>query len=82
VTSEDGEEMVLVTLGQGEAFGELSIVDGGPRSASAEALEPTVALVITREVLRPARPDGQAAGRAGRRARHRDARRHRTGHPT
>jgi CRP-like cAMP-binding protein len=51
VTSEDGEEMVLVTLGQGEAFGELSIVDGGPRSASAEALEPTVALVITREVL-------------------------------
>jgi CRP/FNR family transcriptional regulator, cyclic AMP receptor protein len=51
VTSEDGEEMVLVTLGPGEAFGELSIVDGGPRSASAEALEPTVALVITREVL-------------------------------
>ena len=51
VTSEDGEEMVLVTLGQGEAFGELSIVDGGPRSASAEALEPTVALLITREVL-------------------------------
>jgi len=29
VTSEDGEEMVLVTLGQGEAFGELS--PGGPR---------------------------------------------------
>jgi CRP/FNR family transcriptional regulator, cyclic AMP receptor protein len=51
VTSEDGEEMVLVTLGSGDAFGELSIVDGGPRSASAEALEPTVALVITREVL-------------------------------
>jgi CRP/FNR family transcriptional regulator, cyclic AMP receptor protein len=51
VTSEEGEEMVLVTLGPGEAFGELSIVDGGPRSASAEALEPTVALMITREVL-------------------------------
>jgi CRP-like cAMP-binding protein len=51
VTSENGEEMVLVTLGPGDAFGELSIVDGGPRSASAEALEPTVALVITREVL-------------------------------
>jgi CRP/FNR family cyclic AMP-dependent transcriptional regulator len=51
VTSEEGEEMVLVTLGRGEAFGELSIVDGGPRSASAEALEPTVALMITREVL-------------------------------
>jgi CRP/FNR family cyclic AMP-dependent transcriptional regulator len=51
VTSEEGEEMVLVTLGPGEAFGELSIVDGGPRSASAEALEPTVALMITRPVL-------------------------------
>jgi CRP/FNR family transcriptional regulator, cyclic AMP receptor protein len=51
VTSEDGEEMVLVTLGPGEALGELSIVDGGPRSASAEALEPTVALIITRPVL-------------------------------
>jgi CRP/FNR family cyclic AMP-dependent transcriptional regulator len=51
VTSEDGEEMVLVTLGPGEALGELSVVDGGPRSASAEALEPTVALMITRPVL-------------------------------
>jgi CRP/FNR family cyclic AMP-dependent transcriptional regulator len=51
VTSEDGEEMVLVTLGPGEALGELSLVDGGPRSASAEALEPTVALMITRPVL-------------------------------
>jgi CRP/FNR family transcriptional regulator, cyclic AMP receptor protein len=51
VTSEEGEEMVLVTLGPGEALGELSLVDGGPRSASAEALEPTVALMITRPVL-------------------------------
>jgi CRP/FNR family transcriptional regulator, cyclic AMP receptor protein len=51
VNSEDGEQMVLVTLGPGEALGELSVVDGGPRSASAEALEPTVALMITREVL-------------------------------
>jgi CRP/FNR family transcriptional regulator, cyclic AMP receptor protein len=51
VTSEDGEEMVLVTLGPGEALGELSTIDGGPRSASAEALEPTVALMITRPVL-------------------------------
>jgi CRP/FNR family transcriptional regulator, cyclic AMP receptor protein len=51
VTSEDGEEMVLVTLGPGEALGELAVVDGGPRSAAAEALEPTVVLVITRPVL-------------------------------
>jgi CRP-like cAMP-binding protein len=51
VTSEDGEEMVLITLGPGEALGELSVVDGGPRSASAETLEPTVVLMITRQVL-------------------------------
>jgi CRP/FNR family cyclic AMP-dependent transcriptional regulator len=51
VTSEGGEEMVLVTLGPGEALGELAVVDGGPRSAAAEALEPTVALLITRPVL-------------------------------
>jgi len=51
VTSEDGEEMVLVTLGPGEALGELAVVDGGPRSAAAEALEPTSALLITRPVL-------------------------------
>ena len=42
--------MVLVTLGPGEALGELSLVDGGPRPASAEALS-TVALMITRPVL-------------------------------
>jgi CRP/FNR family cyclic AMP-dependent transcriptional regulator len=51
VTSDDGEEMVLVTLGPGDAVGELSVVDGGPRSAAAEALEPTVTLLITRPVL-------------------------------
>jgi hypothetical protein len=33
VTSEDCEEMVLVTLGAGEALGELSIIDGGSRLA-------------------------------------------------
>jgi CRP-like cAMP-binding protein len=51
VTSEEGEEMVLVTLRPSDTFGELSLVDGGPRSASAEALERTDVLVITRSVL-------------------------------
>ena len=48
VTSEDGEAMVLVTLSPSEVFGELAVVDGGPRSASAEALEPTTLLTLTR----------------------------------
>jgi CRP/FNR family cyclic AMP-dependent transcriptional regulator len=51
VTSEDGDEMVLVTLGPSDVFGELAIVDGGPRSASAEALEPTKVIALTRTVL-------------------------------
>ena len=51
VTSEEGEEMVLVTLRPTDTFGELSLVDGGPRSASAEAVEPTRVLIITRPIL-------------------------------
>jgi len=48
VTSSLGDEMVLVTLPPPEVFGELSLVDGGPRSASAEAMEPTRLLVLSR----------------------------------
>lgn len=48
VTSEEGDEMVLVSLGPGEIFGELALIDGGERSASAEAVEPTVLLSLSR----------------------------------
>lgn len=51
VTSEQGDEMVLVTLGRQDTFGELAIVDGGARSASAEVLERTRLLVLTRQTL-------------------------------
>lgn len=51
VTSERGDEMVLTTLHQPDVFGELALIDGGPRSASAEALAPTSALVLTRSTL-------------------------------
>ncbi|MGH2819201.1 MAG: Crp/Fnr family transcriptional regulator [Actinomycetota bacterium] len=51
VTSEDGDEMVLVTLRPPEIFGELALIDGGARSASAEALERTTLLCITRPSL-------------------------------
>lgn len=49
VESAAGEEMVLVTLGTSETFGELALVDGGPRSATVEALEPSELLVLTRQ---------------------------------
>ncbi|MQB01371.1 MAG: cyclic nucleotide-binding domain-containing protein [Actinobacteria bacterium] len=51
VISEDGDEMVLVTLGPAQSFGELALIDGEPRSAGAEAVEPTTLLVITRQAL-------------------------------
>jgi CRP/FNR family transcriptional regulator, cyclic AMP receptor protein len=51
VTSDEGEEMVLITLRNGDTFGELALIDGRPRSASAQALEPTTTLVVTRDEL-------------------------------
>ena len=48
VTSEDGEEMVLATLRPPETFGELAVIDQGPRSASARAMEPTTLLAFPR----------------------------------
>lgn len=51
VNSPDGEEMVLTTVGPPDIFGELAVLDGGPRSAAAEALQETTALVIDRQTL-------------------------------
>jgi CRP/FNR family cyclic AMP-dependent transcriptional regulator len=51
VTSDEGEEMLLITLRAGDTFGELALIDGRARSASAQAVEPTAALVVTRDVL-------------------------------
>ena len=51
VTSEQGDEMVLVTLRPPATFGELALVDGGPRSATVEVLEPTTVLAFERAAL-------------------------------
>jgi CRP-like cAMP-binding protein len=42
------EEVVLSVLGDGDFFGELSLCDGGPRSAGVAALEPTTTWVLPR----------------------------------
>ena len=51
VASERGDEMVLATVGSSEVLGELSVIDQGPRSASAVAVQATTALVINRSAL-------------------------------
>lgn len=45
------EPIQLAALGEGDFFGELGLVDDGPRSASVIAREPTEVLRITRMVL-------------------------------
>jgi CRP-like cAMP-binding protein len=49
--SADGDEMILATLQPPDIFGELALIDGGPRSASIQALEPTGVLTLTRATL-------------------------------
>jgi CRP/FNR family transcriptional regulator, cyclic AMP receptor protein len=46
--SAEGEEAIIATLRPGDFFGELSIVDGAPRSATATALEPSETLILPR----------------------------------
>jgi CRP/FNR family cyclic AMP-dependent transcriptional regulator len=44
--TEEGKEIVLAFRGPGDLLGELSALDGEPRSASVEAIEPVEALAI------------------------------------
>jgi CRP-like cAMP-binding protein len=50
--SETGDEAILATLRPGEFFGELALLDGAPRSATAVALEPTETFVLPRDRFR------------------------------
>jgi CRP/FNR family transcriptional regulator, cyclic AMP receptor protein len=47
-SSPEGDEMLLATLKPPDMFGELAVIDGGPRSASTEAVEPAQLLTIGR----------------------------------
>ncbi len=51
IISDAGQEISLNIHGPGEAFGELAILDGKPRSAGARALETTVTWTLHREEL-------------------------------
>jgi CRP-like cAMP-binding protein len=51
VRSADGGELTLTIIQPGGVLGELSIADGGPRSADAETLEPSQLLLVPRETI-------------------------------
>jgi CRP-like cAMP-binding protein len=50
--SAEGEEAIIATLRAGDFFGELSLLDGEPRSATAVAVESSETLSLPRNVFR------------------------------
>src|SRR6185437_11240007 len=46
---ESGKDVTLAQLGPGHFFGEISLLDGGPRTASIRALTDTVLLSLGRD---------------------------------
>ena len=50
--SDTGDEAILATLRAGDVFGELALLDGAPRSATATALEPSETLILPRAQFR------------------------------
>lgn len=51
VENTTGEKIVLGEFEPGEVFGEISLLDGGPRTATAIAMEPSEVFILTREDL-------------------------------
>jgi CRP/FNR family transcriptional regulator, cyclic AMP receptor protein len=52
VRSADGGELTLTVIQPGGTFGEISVADGGPRSADAETLEESRLLFVPGELIR------------------------------
>lgn len=51
IENSDGEQLTILFCGPGNCFGEMAVLDGKARSASAEALEQTEAWVVTRNTF-------------------------------
>jgi CRP-like cAMP-binding protein len=64
VRSADGGELTLTIIQAGGVFGELSIADGGPRSADAEALEDCELLLVSRDPIQEICKRVPSAGQA------------------
>jgi CRP/FNR family cyclic AMP-dependent transcriptional regulator len=52
LSDENGREVILSTLGPGEHFGELALLDDTPRSASVATCEPCKLLLVQKSALR------------------------------
>ena len=52
LSDETGREVILATLGPGEHFGELALLDDTPRSASVATREPCKLLLVQKSALR------------------------------
>jgi len=50
--AETGDEAILATLRPGDFFGELALLDGAPRSATAVAIEATETYILARDRFR------------------------------
>jgi len=50
INTDEGEK-TLVVLGAGDFFGEMAVIDKGPRSANATALDETVCIVLNEELF-------------------------------
>lgn len=62
--SSEGEEAIIATLRRGDFFGELALLDGAPRSATATALEPTETLSLPRDAFLRALNENADLGQA------------------
>ncbi len=56
-TSTAGEEIVLAVLGSGTVVGEMSLIGGGPRSASVKALSPCQIFRLTQTAFKQLRAE-------------------------
>jgi len=64
VRSADGGELTLAAVGPGGTLGEVSIADGGPRSADVETLEDSQLLLVPRERVQDICARTPSAGQA------------------